>query len=155
MLIVYVDTDTQMHERIAESFYQQPHNVVSFSELFEAYKWIKRNEIPDVIVTEMDVESSTGLQALKFLLTKAKLKQTRIVGYANAGVDRYADLAVAEGASLLLPKAELPEQLASYVKRLSAPATKAKTLRDVEKARGKTAPASPAASETLATRRAR
>ncbi|HZG00284.1 MAG TPA: response regulator [Chitinophagales bacterium] len=145
MLIVYVDTDTQMHERIAESFYQQPHNVVSFSELFEAYKWIKRNEIPDVIVTEMDVESSTGLQALKFLLTKAKLKQTRIVGYANAGVDRYSDLAMAEGASTLLAKTELPDQLAAYVKRISAPAPKAKTLRDVEKARGKTPAVKPEA----------
>ena len=138
MLIVYVDTDTQMHERVAESFYQQPHNVVSFAELFEAYKWIKRNEIPDVIVTEMDVESSTGLQALKFLLTKAKLKQTRIVGYANGGVDRYADLAVAEGASTLINKTDLPEQLAAYVKHISPPAAKAKSLRDVQKARGKT-----------------
>ena len=145
MLIVYVDTDTQMHERVAESFYQQPHNVVSFSELFEAYKWIKRNEIPDVIVTEMDVESSTGLQALKFLLTKAKLKQTRIVGYANGGVDRYADLAVAEGASTLIAKTELPEQLAAYVNHIAAPPPKAKTLRDVEKARGKTPNAKPEA----------
>ncbi len=150
MLIVYVDTDTQMQERIAESFYQQPHNVVSFSELYEAYKWIKRNEIPDVIVTEMDVESSTGLQALKFLLTKAKLKQTRIVGYANAAVERYTDLAVAEGASTLFVKTELPEQLSAYVKRLSAPPTKAKSLRDIEKARGKPSAVTPEAAAARA-----
>lgn len=139
MLIVYVDPDIQMHERIAESFRQEPHNVVSFAELYEAYKWIKRNEIPDVIVTEMDVESSTGLQALKFLLTKAKLKETRIVGYADGGVDRYADLAVAEGAAWLFPKNDLPEQLSVYVKKMTG-SKKAKTLRDVEQARGKTAP---------------
>lgn len=124
-----------MQQRIAESFQQPAHNVVSFSELYEAYKWIKRNEIPDVIVTEMDVESSTGLQALKFLLTKAKLKETHIVGFAEG--DRYADLAVAEGAALLLTRNDLPEQLSDYVKKLSGGAKKAKTLRDVQTARGK------------------
>jgi hypothetical protein len=59
MLIVYIDPDIQMQERVMETV-KPAHNVVTFAELYEAYKWIKRNDIPDVIVTEMDVESSTG-----------------------------------------------------------------------------------------------
>jgi DNA-binding NtrC family response regulator len=137
MLVVYIDDDIQMHERVTDSL-KPAYNVMAFPELYEAYKWIKRNEIPDVIVTEMDIESSTGLQALKFLLTKAKLKNTRIVGYAHQGVDTYADLAVSEGAAALFFKNDLVESLSNLlgIKRK-------KTLHDVARARGKKVQAPP------------
>jgi DNA-binding NtrC family response regulator len=132
MLIVYIDQDIEMQQHIADSL-KSTHDVVTFAELFEAYKWIRRNKIPEVIITEIDVESSTGLQELKFLLTKAKLKNTRIIGYAHQGVETYADLAVSEGAHALYPKSELAKNLTALfgIKR------KSKTLRDVEQVRGK------------------
>src|SRR5881394_1555016 len=105
MLIIYIDSDLSMQERLSEKF-STGHRVLSFAELFEAYKWIKHNEIPDVIVTEMDVENSMGLQALKFLQSKAKLKQTHKIGFTLLPGD-YTDLVVSEGASALFAKEEL------------------------------------------------
>jgi len=135
MFIVYVDTDAAMHERMTDTF-RQTHRVLSFAELFEAYKWIKHNDIPDVIVTEMDVDASTGLQSLRFLQSKAKLKQTHLVGFTHQP-GNYTDLLLSEGAAALFAKANLIDELSAYLQFISAARPKAKTLRDVEEARGR------------------
>src|SRR5688572_26527911 len=113
MLIIYVDTDSAMQERLSETF-RQTHRVMLFAELFEAYKWIKHNEIPDVIVTEMDVDASTGLQSLRFLQSKAKLKHTHLIGFTHQPGD-YESLVLSEGASALFPKENLVDNLSSYI----------------------------------------
>ena len=135
MLIVYVDSDATMQERLSDTF-RQTHRVLAFNELFEAYKWIKHNDIPDVIVTEMDVDASMGLQSLRFLQSKAKLKQTHLIGYTQQP-GNYTDLVVSEGAAALFAKELLIDELTAYVNYLNTNTRKAKTLNDVAAARGK------------------
>jgi DNA-binding NtrC family response regulator len=135
MLIVFVDTDADMQQRLAESL-SPKHQIVAFAELYEAYKWIKHNDIPDVIVTEMDVESSMGLQSLRFLQSKAKLKQTHLLGFTHQP-GNYADLVKSEGAAGLFAKNSLVEELSSYINvAANNDSVKGKTLQDVETARG-------------------
>jgi DNA-binding NtrC family response regulator len=129
MLIVYVDTDATMQERVSETL-QTDHRVVTFAELFEAYKWIKHNDVPDVIVTEMDVDASMGLQSLHFLKSKAKLKQTHLIGFTQEP-GNFTELVLSEGAAALFAKENLLDHLMSYVHAVSTPKRAAKTLRDV------------------------
>lgn len=115
MTIIYIDTDTEMQNRVSEMF-KHSHSVFLFSELYEAYKWIKKNEIPDMIVTEIDIESSMGLQALKFLASKSKLKATNLIGYVSNLNPEYKSLAISEGADEIFSKNVLIENLSSYLK---------------------------------------
>ena len=139
MLIIYVDSDANMQERLADVL-GTGHRLVSFAELYEAYKWIKHNDVPDMIITEMDLENSMGLQSLRFLQSKAKLKQTHLVGFTHQAV-AYAELLISEGAAALFPKETLPENMASYIKATTGGSRKNKTLKDIETARGLKKPA--------------
>lgn len=138
MKVVVVDNDKTFVKEIEESF-KKTHRIFTFSEMFEAYKWMKFDEnIPDVIVAEIDLHQPTGLQTLKFLLTKSKLKNTHIVGFTNHALpDNEKQLITSEGASEVFEKKNLVSGLSTYLKYLSELAPKNKATK---KAAGKNKP---------------
>ena len=122
MKIVFVDTEKAFVKEFEESF-KLTNRVSIFNDMLDAYKWIKIDEnIPEVIVTELDINESTGLQSLKFLLTKSKLKNTAIVGFTNHEMDENEkNLILNEGASEVFEKKNLISGLSTYLKYLSDP----------------------------------
>ncbi len=120
MLILYIDTDIVMHEKIKEVFLHA-HRVECFETLYEAYKWTKRNQTPDIIITDFEMDHPTQLQSIKFLQTKVKLKNTKMIGYSDVVNADYLRLAITHRASRLFSKSELISGLIDYLNMLSSP----------------------------------
>ena len=128
MKIIFVDTDKTFSKEFEESF-KRTNRVTTFPEMFEAYKWMKADEnTPDIIVTEIDLYQPTGLQSLKFLLTKSKLKNTYIVGFTQHSMsESEKKLILSEGASEVFEKNKLVSGFSAYLKFLSDPNIKQKS----------------------------
>lgn len=120
MKIIIVDSDKNFVKEVEESF-KKTNRVTIFSEMFEAYKWMKTSEnTPDIIVIEIDIHQPTGLQTLKFLLSKSKLKSTHIIGFTNHSLDdTEKKLIINEGAEEIFEKKNLVSGLSAYLKYLT------------------------------------
>jgi DNA-binding NarL/FixJ family response regulator len=110
-----------MHEKVKEVL-MHSHRIECFETLYEAYKWIKRNQIPDIIITDFEMDQPTQLQSIKFLQTKVKLKNTKMIGYSDVVNADYLRLALTHKASRLFLKSELISGLIDYLNLLSSPA---------------------------------
>ena len=124
MMIVFVNQDKVLRESFLQTF-QQTNKVYCFAEMFEAYKWIKRYEVPpSLIITEVDLLDPSGLQTLKFLETKSKLKDTKLSAFTPEQVEReQISLVVSEGADAVFSKPTLMSEVSSYIKYLESSGT--------------------------------
>ncbi|GDX53016.1 hypothetical protein LBMAG27_20630 [Bacteroidota bacterium] len=127
MIIVFVNPDKILRDSFLQTF-QQTNKVYSFTEMFDAYKWIKRNEVPpNLIITEVDLLDPSGLQSLKFLETKSKLKDTKLIAFTPEQVEKeQISLVVSEGADAVFSKPTLFNEVSSYIKYLESPGTVSK-----------------------------
>ncbi len=114
MLILYIDTDTEMQTKIRESSLDS-YAIECFENLYDAYKWIKRNQIPDYIITDFEMDQPTQLQSIKFLLTKIRLRNTKMIGYSENVNAEYVRLAMMHKAVRLFAKSELIPALKDYL----------------------------------------
>jgi len=133
MKIIVVDSDKNFIKEVEESF-KRTNRVTTFTEMFEAYKWMKPDEnIPDVIVIEIDLHQPTGLQTLKFLLTKTKLKNIHIIGFTHHALsENEKNLILSEGASEVFEKKNVLSGLSTYLKYLSDLSVKQKAAKKTE-----------------------
>lgn len=116
MLILYIDTDISMHNQVREALIEK-HRVETFENLYEGYKWIKANEVPDIIITDFEMDQPTQLQSIKFLQSKVKLKQVKMIGYSDVVNSDYLRLAITHRATRLFPKNELISMLTDYLSK--------------------------------------
>ncbi len=133
MKIVVVDSDKSFVKEVEESF-KRTNRVTVFSEMFEAYKWMRSDEnVPDIIVIEIDFHLPTGLQTLKFLLTKSKLKNTHIIGFTHHTLsDTEKKLIISEGAAEVFEKKNIVSGLSAYLKYLTDLSVKHKPAKKSE-----------------------
>ncbi len=124
MTIVFVNQDKILRESFLETF-QQTNKVYCFNEMFEAYKWMKKSLVPpNMIVTEVDLVDPSGLQSLKFLETKSKLKDTLLIAFTPENIERdQISYVVSEGADAVFSKPTLLSDMSSYLKFLESPRT--------------------------------
>lgn len=118
MLILYIDTDLVVQEKIKEVLIGS-HRIECFGTLYEAYKWIKRNQIPDIIITDFEMDQPSQMQSIKFLQTKSKLRNTKMIGYSDSINADFIRLAITHGAANLFAKSELIKELLNYLNILS------------------------------------
>lgn len=116
MLILYIDTDLSMQHQIKEALMDN-HRVEVFENLYDGYKWIKANEVPDIIITDFEMDQPTQLQSIKFLQSKVKLKRVKMIGYSEVVNSDYLRLAITHRATRLFPKSELIPLLKEYLEK--------------------------------------
>ena len=124
MMIVFVNPDKALRETFMQTFHQTS-KVFCFGDMFEAYKWIKRHDkSPDVIITEVDLQDPSGLQTLKFLETKSKLKETKLIAFTpEPPAKEEISLVVSEGADAVFSTPTLLQDISSYLKFLESSST--------------------------------
>lgn len=124
MMIVFVNQDKALRESFMETFHQTS-KVFCFGDMFEAYKWIRRHDkSPDVIITEVDLQDPSGLQTLKFLETKSKLKATKLIAFTpEPAAKEEISLVVSEGADAVFSTSTLLKDVSSYLKFLDSNST--------------------------------
>ena len=127
MMIIFVNHDKTLRETFMNTFHQTS-KVFCFSEMFEAYKWIKRHDkSPDVIITEVDLQDPSGLQTLKFLETKSKLKETKLIAFTTEpAAKEEISFVVSEGADAVFSTQSLLSDVSSYLKYLESTSTSTK-----------------------------
>ena len=82
-MIVFVNNDMGLQELFFHTFHQT-NQVFCFSDMYDAYKWAKKNKkSPSIIISEVDLQDPSGLQAIKFIL--ANLME--IIIYLNLKLD--------------------------------------------------------------------
>lgn len=119
MLILYIDNDISMQEQVRQALMEN-HRIETFENLYDGYKWIKSNEIPDIIITDFEMDQPTQLQSIKFLQSKAKLRHVKMIGYSDVVNADYLRLAITHRATRLFAKSELLPGLIEYVNKLTS-----------------------------------
>ncbi len=127
-MIVFVNHDKGLRETFMNTFHQTS-KVFCFGDMFEAYKWIRKHDkSPDVIITEVDLQDPSGLQTLKFLETKSKLKETKLIAFTpEPAAKEEISLVVSEGADAVFTTATLLSDVSSYLKYLESTSTSTKS----------------------------
>ncbi len=122
MMVVFVNQDKNLQESFIKAF-QKTNNVHCFNEMFEAYKWIKRtNKSPNIIISEVNLSDPSGMQSLKFLVTKNKLKETRHIVVTNTQPEREElSYILSEGAAAVFSKDTCLTDISAYFKYLDSP----------------------------------
>lgn len=91
---------------------------------------------PDMIISEVDIHDPSGLQSFKFLETKSKLKNTKLVAFTPEPVEKeQISLVISEGADAVFSKSSLFSDISSYLKYLqtSEPRSKSESKKPSEK----------------------
>jgi len=126
-MIVFVNQDKALRESFMQTFHQTS-KVFCFGDMFEAYKWIRRHDkSPEIIITEVDLQDPSGLQTLKFLETKSKLKETKLIAFTPEPAEKdEISLVVSEGADAVFSTPTLLKDVSSYLKYLESTSTSTK-----------------------------
>lgn len=136
MMLVFVNEDKELQENFFHTFHQT-NKVFCFSEMYDAYKWIKKTpDAPDMIISEVDIHDPSGLQSFKFLETKSKLKNTKLVAFTPEPVEKeQISLVISEGADAVFSRSSLFSDISSYLKYLqtSEPRSKSESKKPSEK----------------------
>ena len=115
MLIIFVDTNLELQNKVQQTF-KFTHNVQIFSEVLDSYKWIKKNQVPDIFISEINLDDSMGFQAINFFQTKVKLKNTDFIGFSDNVRAEQKSYAKAEGVAELFNRTDLIQEVATFIK---------------------------------------
>ncbi len=126
-MIVFVNNDMGLQELFFHTFHQT-NQVFCFSDMYDAYKWAKKNKkSPSIIISEVDLQDPSGLQAIKFLETKNNFKNTRLVAFTLGQVEKEEiNLIISEGADAVFSRQTLLNDISSYLKYIKSTQSKNK-----------------------------
>lgn len=81
MKIIYVNNNPSLQEGFENSF--PKHQVTVFTELLQAYQWMSNDNIPDILVTEIDSKIDPSVNLLSVIRSNKAYSKTIVVGYTN------------------------------------------------------------------------
>ncbi|HAP02090.1 MAG TPA: hypothetical protein DCQ93_09225 [Bacteroidetes bacterium] len=89
--------------------------------MFEAYLWLKKgSKRPDIIVSQVDIHDPAALQTIKFLESKNKLKDAKLVAFTTELLeDSQKTWVMSEGADAVFEKKNLMNDMSNYINYLN------------------------------------
>ncbi len=81
MKIVYINKDTKHQETFKSAFLR--HHVECFADLFSAYQWMRNDQIPDILVTEIDANVDPTIDTIQIIRSKPLFRKTILLGYTT------------------------------------------------------------------------
>jgi len=120
MMILFVDHDINLQEEFYNTF-RATNKVFCFNEMFEAYLWLKKgSKRPDIIVSQVDIHDPAAMQTIKFLESKNKLKDAKLVAFTTELLeDSQKTWVMSEGADAVFEKKNLMNDMSNYINYLN------------------------------------
>lgn len=81
MKIIYVNKDASQRDSFKDTFTK--HQVHCFNDLFSAYQSMRNDNVPDILVTEVDATVDPTVDTLHIIRAKTNFRKTIVVGYTN------------------------------------------------------------------------
>ena len=82
MKIVYINSSTELQEQFANAF--PKHEVNCFTDLFAGFQWMKNENIPDILITEIDPHIDPSSDTMKIIRSKPVFRKMIIIGYSKS-----------------------------------------------------------------------
>ena len=83
---MYVNKDSSQRDSFKDTFTK--HQVYCFNDLFSAYQSMLNDNVPDILVTEVDAIIDPTLDTLHIIRAKTNFRKTIVVGYTHKPVKK-------------------------------------------------------------------
>lgn len=81
MKIVYINPSIEQQDLFKSAFTR--HEVVCFNDLFSGFQWMRQDNFPDILISEIDPVIDPSNDTMKIIRSKPAFRKTIIIGYSQ------------------------------------------------------------------------
>ncbi len=95
MKIVYIQPSKEQQEALAKAL--PKHQVTCFNDLLSGFQYMRQDQIPDILVTDVEPEGNPNSDTMKIIRSKPNFRKTIIIGYSKQPDRSKINFYIAEG----------------------------------------------------------